>query len=77
MRQLLALDPDSKAILRYSLDMESSEARSAEGRLIKLTEYDWSSMFSVAETTGVISVTGKKKKKDMELLLLKPVSPCF
>ena len=55
--------------------MESSEARSAEGRLIQLTEYDWSSMFSVAETTGVISVTGKKKKKDMELLLLKPVSP--
>ena len=60
----MALDPDSGAILRYSLDMESSEARSGEGRLIQLTEYDWSSMFSVAETTGVISVTGK----DMELL---------
>ena len=64
MRQLLALDPDSGAILRYSLDMGSSEARSAEGRLIQLTEYDWSSMFSVAETTGDIIVTGK----DMELL---------
>ena len=70
MRQLLALDPDSGAILRYSLDMGSSEARSAEGRLIQLTEYDWSSMFSVAETTGVISVTGK----DMEPVFV-PVKP--
>ena len=58
VRQLVALDPDSGATLRYSLDMASSEARSDEGRLIPLTEYDWSSMFSVAGTTGDISVTG-------------------
>ena len=58
IRQLFALDPDSGAILRYSLNMKRSEARSGEGRLIKLTDYDWSSMFSVNENTGVISVTG-------------------
>ena len=58
IRQLFALDPDSGAILRYSLNMKRSEARSGEGRLIKLTDYDWSSMFSVNENTGVISVNG-------------------
>lgn len=54
--RVVALDPDSKPILRYRIDGQSSEARSEEGVLIKPTEYDYLNAFELNEDDGLLKV---------------------
>ena len=60
-----ASDPDSSAVLRYSLDYTKSDARSEDGRLVltspngknsKLRGVDLAKLFVLDEITGVLSV---------------------
>lgn len=54
---VVAHDSDVNPILRYFLDPSVSEARSEEGVLIKLTEYDYVNAFHLSPNNGVLKVS--------------------
>ena len=56
---LEANDPDANAVLRFTVDNEKSEARNGEGRVVELSDYDWSSMFTVNQNTGDVLVSDR------------------
>lgn len=57
IHQVIAHDLDTNPALRYFLDPSVSEARSEEGVLIKLTEYDYVNAFHLSPIDGVLKVS--------------------
>lgn len=68
--RLKAWDPDSKPILRYRIDNQTSEARSEEGVLIKQGEYDYVSAFQLNEDDGLLKVVKNLDREKVEHIKL-------
>lgn len=57
IHKVIAHDSDANPMLRYSLDPSVSEARSEEGIIIKLTEYDYVNAFHLGPINGILKVS--------------------
>lgn len=57
IHKVIAHDSDANPMLRYFIDPSVSEARSEEGVLIKLTEYDYVNAFHLSPHNGVLKVS--------------------
>lgn len=68
IHKVKAHDSDVNPMLRYFLDPNVSEARSEEGVLIKLTEYDYLNAFHLNPNTGVLKVI--KPQHNTELIII-------
>ncbi|XP_055586421.1 cadherin-23 [Uranotaenia lowii] len=68
--RLIANDPDRDPILRYYMDGNISEARTEEGVLVKLSEYDYMSAFMLNSTDGLIRVVKLLDREKMEIIKL-------
>ncbi|XP_055621395.1 cadherin-23 [Toxorhynchites rutilus septentrionalis] len=68
--RLMAHDLDDGHVLRYYLDVNTSEARSEEGVLVKVSEYDYLSAFSLNSTDGVIRVVKLLDREKSEMIKL-------
>jgi cadherin 23 len=67
-----ALDPDDKPVLRYTIDADNSEARGEEGTLIKVSDYDYLSMFELNPLDGnlrVIKILDRERVETIRLAL--------
>lgn len=51
-----AHDPDEQPVLRYHIDKENSVARNEEGVPVKLTEYDYLSLWDLNAVDGTLRV---------------------
>lgn len=68
--RLVAHDLDADAVLKYYLDATVSEARSEEGVLIKLTEYDFVNAFHLNSVDGVLKVVKLLDRERVEQIKL-------
>ncbi|GAB0096475.1 Cadherin [Sergentomyia squamirostris] len=68
--RLMATDPDVKPILRYSADASSSEARSEEGAIVKISEYDYLSAFEINPVDGLVRVVKLIDREKVEQIKL-------
>uniref|UniRef100_A0A1B0CCE9 Putative cadherin egf lag seven-pass g-type receptor n=1 Tax=Lutzomyia longipalpis TaxID=7200 RepID=A0A1B0CCE9_LUTLO len=68
--RLIATDPDVKPILRYSVDPATSEARSEEGAIVKLSEYDYLSAFEINAVDGLVRVVKLVDREKVEQIKL-------
>ncbi|XP_062536316.1 cadherin-23 isoform X2 [Armigeres subalbatus] len=68
--RLIANDLDREPILRYYMDSNTSEARSEEGALVKVTEYDYLSAFMLNSTDGLIRVIKLLDREKVEVIKL-------
>lgn len=68
--RVIARDPDSKPMLRYRIDNQTSEARSEEGVLIKQAEYNYLSAFQLNEEDGLLTVVKNLDRERVELIKL-------
>ncbi|XP_021707792.1 cadherin-23 isoform X2 [Aedes aegypti] len=68
--RLLANDLDKEPILRYYMDSNTSEARSEEGALVKLSEYDYLTAFMLNSTDGLIRVIKLLDREKVEIIKL-------
>lgn len=61
---------DSNAILRFKLDPTSCEAKTERGILLKKSEYNCSSYFTLGETDGVITTSKQIDRETVETVRL-------
>ncbi|XP_053680882.1 cadherin-23 [Anopheles nili] len=54
--RLMANDPDDGAMLRFYIDRSLSEAKTEEGALVKLDDYDFVAAFILNETNGLLKI---------------------
>ncbi|XP_050524905.1 cadherin-23 [Daktulosphaira vitifoliae] len=65
-----AEDPDAKPILRYKIDIDTSEARNENGVVVSPTEYDWPSAFSLNPVDGFLRVGKLLDREKVEIIRL-------
>ncbi|KAK7024511.1 Cadherin-23 [Halocaridina rubra] len=65
-----AVDLDARPRLRYSIDIENSEARNELGAIVKPTEYNYAEAFEIGEVEGVIRTKGQLDRERVEVIRL-------
>lgn len=68
--QLKANDLDTAAILRYSIDPATSEARNEDGTLIKNTDMDYLSLLDLNPVDGILKVAKLIDREKLEVIRL-------
>uniref|UniRef100_A0A8D8D154 Cadherin-23 n=2 Tax=Culex pipiens TaxID=7175 RepID=A0A8D8D154_CULPI len=68
--RLIAYDLDRNPMLRFYMDGNNSEARSEDGLLVKLSEYDYLAAFSLNSTDGLIRVVKLLDREKIETVRL-------
>ena len=65
-----AIDPDSDADLRYSIDPERCEGRNEFGRVIDTDDYDFVDAFDIGEMDGVVRLGSSLDRERVEVITL-------
>ncbi|GBP37114.1 Cadherin-23 [Eumeta japonica] len=65
-----AHDPDEQPVLRYHIDRESSVAKNEEGILVKLSEYDYLSLWDLNAVDGTLRVVRLIDREKIETIKL-------
>lgn len=65
-----AEDPDAKPVLRYKIDVNTSEARNEDGVIIRPTDYDWPSAFALNPVDGYLRVGKLLDREKVETIRL-------
>ncbi|XP_064108915.1 cadherin-23-like isoform X3 [Macrobrachium nipponense] len=65
-----AVDLDAHPRLRYSIDIESSEARNELGAIVKPSEYNYAEAFEISEVEGVIRTVSPLDREKVEVIRL-------
>lgn len=68
--RLVAIDLDSDARLRYSLDLSGLEGRTEEGRLVRDSEIELSTAFDLDHTDGTLRVAKVIDREKVEIIKL-------
>lgn len=70
MYRAVANDPDDMPVLRYHLDFENSIARNEEGRIVKLSDYDYMSAWDLNPLDGRLRVVRLLDREKVEHIRL-------
>ncbi|XP_067141770.1 cadherin-23 isoform X2 [Centruroides vittatus] len=65
-----ATDLDERPILRYSIDLERSEARNEKGALVTVAEFDYGEAFDINSVDGIVKVTKALDREKVEIVRL-------
>ncbi|XP_063244010.1 cadherin-23 [Bacillus rossius redtenbacheri] len=70
VHRVRAVDPDARPVLKYRLDAGSSEARSEEGTIVKVSDYDYVGAFELHAHTGDLRVMKQLDREKVETVRL-------
>ncbi|RZF38140.1 hypothetical protein LSTR_LSTR005501 [Laodelphax striatellus] len=70
VHRVVAQDPDESPVLRYTLDLDSCEARSEEGTIVKASEFDFLSAFELNPLDGLLKVVRLLDREKVETIRL-------
>lgn len=70
MHRVVAQDPDVAPILRYQVDPNSSEARTEDGTLIKIQEYDYLAALELNAVDGMLRIVRLLDRERVETIRL-------
>lgn len=70
VHKLKALDLDEKAVLRYRIDREASEARNEDGTVVKISEYDFMAAFELNAIDGTLKVSRIIDREKVDIIRL-------
>ena len=68
VHKLRSVDLDEKPILRYKIDRDLSEARNEDGAVVKITEYDFMSVFDLNTIDGTLKVSRIIDREKVEII---------
>ncbi|XP_075231619.1 cadherin 88C [Lycorma delicatula] len=70
VHRIVAKDPDENPVLRYTVDVENCEARSEEGTIVKLSEFDFLSALELNPLDGLLRVVRLLDREKVEIIKL-------
>ncbi|XP_049786609.1 cadherin-23-like [Schistocerca cancellata] len=70
VHQVTAIDLDDNPILRYRIDPNNSEGRSEEGTVVKITDYNYISIFKLDPLNGLLEIAKLLDRERVETIRL-------